>query len=87
MPVYVDTPIKRLGKFRTSRMVADSESELLSMVDSLGLRKKRIQRNLPLKHVKICDTERARAIEMGAIEISSIALSKAFVALSYITPA
>lgn len=70
MTVYVDRATHKPGKPRTCRMVADTNSELESIVESLGIRKRRIHCELSLPYIELCKLERDRAIELGAKEVT-----------------
>lgn len=70
MPVYVDQPIHPFGRMLMCHMWADTEAELLEMVDTIGVSRRWIQQ--PPKaswlHFDIAKSKRALAIRGGAIE-------------------
>lgn len=73
MAVYVDDmykyPIGRLSRMKMSHMIADTEEELLEMVDKIGVQRKWIQNTDP-PHFDISKGKRELAIELGAIPLS-----------------
>lgn len=75
MPVYVDDMhTTELGKYRRMKMchmVADTEEELLAMVDKINVQRKWHQYpGTPKSHFDICLSKRALAVQHGAIEIT-----------------
>ncbi|GEP11775.1 DUF4031 domain-containing protein [Methylobacterium gnaphalii] len=78
MPVYVDQPIFPFGRMMMCHLWADTEAELLAMVDRIGVDRKWIQghptlsfgkhRDASWVHFDIAKAKRALAIEAGAIE-------------------
>ena len=70
MTVYVDDmyryPMGRYGRMKMSHMAADSDEELLAMVDRIGLARKYIQHG----HFDVSMSLRTRAIEAGAKQIT-----------------
>lgn len=75
MTVYVDRAVPMPGRPRTCRMIADTNAELESMVESIGIRKRRILHKLPLPYITLCKLERERAIELGAKEVTVTSMS------------
>lgn len=75
MTVYVDSPRHRLGRMTMCHMAADTLEELHAMAAALGVAKHfqdKLSRNgLPAPHYDICKANRARAIKLGAVEVSS----------------
>ncbi|WP_409302987.1 DUF4031 domain-containing protein [Pseudomonas sp. KCJK8993] len=71
MTVYVDDMNATFGRMKMCHMFADSTEELLSMADKIGVQRKWIQKAGTIReHFDICLSKRARAVEMGAVEIS-----------------
>lgn len=70
MSVYVDQPVHPFGRMLMCHMWADTEAELLAMVDRIGVSRRWIQQ--PPKaswvHFDISKGKRALAIRAGAIE-------------------
>lgn len=70
MAVYVDDMRAPYGRYVMCHMWADSEEELLAMVDRIGVQRKWIQR--PPKaswiHFDVALNKRKLAVEHGAIE-------------------
>lgn len=82
MPCWIDDmykyPLGRFGRMRMSHLIADTEEELLEMVDKIGVDRKWIQHQKLGKghvHFDISMTKRALAIEHGAIPITLRELS------------
>ncbi len=76
MPVYVDNYYeltgRNFGRMKMCRMIADSTKELLKMVDAIGVKRKWIQHpGTCNEHFDICLSKRAKAVKMGAIEVSA----------------
>ena len=62
-------------------MVADTPQELLEMADRIGVARRWIQaRGTWKEHFDICKSKRARAVQLGAIEMDSKALVRMLVA-------
>lgn len=56
-------------------MVADSRAELDDMADKIGVARKWIQKpNTDREHYDICKSMRAKAVKLGAIELTSFEL-------------
>jgi hypothetical protein len=75
MAVYVDDMYKssmgEFGNMKMSHLIADSQKELLEMVDKIGVQRKWIQHmNTPHEHFDIALSKRKLAVENGAIEIT-----------------
>lgn len=75
MAVYVDDMYKyKMGQYRgmkMSHLIADSQKELLEMVDRIGVKRKWIQyKGTKREHFDICFSKRILAIKFGAIEIT-----------------
>lgn len=72
MTVYVDNMKTSYGCMKMCHMAADSNQELLEMVDKIGVSKKWIQYpNTWKEHFDICLSKRILAIKEGAREIDS----------------
>lgn len=66
MTVYVDDMEAKFGRLVMCHMIADSESELHAMADTIGVARKWYQDD----HYDIAKTKRALAVENGAKEIT-----------------
>ena len=70
MAVYVDAAMHPFGRMMMCHLWADTEAELMAMVDTIGVARKWVQR--PPKaswlHFDIAKSKRALAIKHGAIE-------------------
>lgn len=73
MTIYIDRARHRLGRMIMCHMAADSLTELHAMADILGVRRW-FQDKPGAPHYDICKATRARAIRLGAVEVSSRAL-------------
>lgn len=82
MPVYVDTPTHKPGRLRVSRMAADTLAELYLMVDTMGIRRRRISATQGIHIVELCKNERGAAIGYGAVEVPRLALTEVIRKLS-----
>ena len=70
--VYVDNARHPYRRMIMCHMVADTTSELLAMADTIGVDRKWIQRaGTPKEHFDVCLKMRKKAIEAGAVEVSS----------------
>ena len=68
--VYVDDFNHPYKGMLMCHMIADTQEELLSMVDKIGVQKKWIQnQGTPKEHFDICKTKKQKAIANGAIEV------------------
>lgn len=70
MTVYVDQPRHRVGRMIMCHMAADALTELHAMADILGVRRW-FQDRPGAPHYDICKANRARALRLGAVEVSS----------------
>lgn len=70
MTVYVDSPRHRLGRMKMCHMVADTLEELHAMAVKLDV-SKHFQNKAGAPHYDICKANRARAIALGAVEVTS----------------
>lgn len=78
MAVYVDSMAAAFGRMVMCHMWADTDAELLAMVDAIGVQRKWIQghptlsfgkhRNASWVHFDIAKGKRAMAVERGAVE-------------------
>lgn len=66
MSVYVDNFNKKYGRMIMCHMSADTVDELHAMVDRIGLPRKYYQD----RHYDICLSNKNKALQFGAIEIS-----------------
>lgn len=58
-------------------MIADTTEELLAMADKIGVQRKWIQdKGTYLEHFDICLSKRAKAVQLGAKEISMMDLGR-----------
>lgn len=70
MAVYVDNFNAPYGRMTMCHMIADTQTELLEMVDKIGVQRKWIQDfRTPREHFDICLSKKKKAIEFGAKEI------------------
>lgn len=81
MSVYVDNariPFRRGQRvLRMSHMLADTTEELEAMARQLGLQPKWIQYpGTYREHYDVCATKRAKAVQLGAVEVDSMFLVK-----------
>lgn len=71
MTVYVDDMQASYGQMIMCHMIADTRSELMSMVDNIGVSPHWLQRaGTSNEHFDICLSKRARAVKNGAIELT-----------------
>lgn len=75
MAVYVDdmciTSLGVYGRMRMSHMIADTSEELLEMADKIGVKRRWLQRpGTCWEHFDICKAKRAKAIQLGAKQIT-----------------
>lgn len=71
MAVYVDDMRARKGRLVFSHMLADSDQELRSMAQRIGIPAKYHQYpGSPKSHFDVCQQMRARAIDLGAVPIT-----------------
>lgn len=78
MPVYVDDAKLPFGRMLMSHLWADTDAELIAMAGRIGVNRKWIQghptlsfgkhRNASWVHFDICQSKRALAVKLGAIE-------------------
>lgn len=71
MTVYVDDMKAPFGRMVMCHMIANTDDELLSMADMIGVRRKWIQHVGTAKvHFDVSMASRARALRAGAVEIT-----------------
>lgn len=71
MSVYVDCERNRYRDMVMSHMVADDVGELHAMAQRLGLKRQWFQRSRNgTPHYDICQSKRALALSLGAVEIN-----------------
>lgn len=75
MTVYVDDmfqqPMGQLRRMKMSHLIADTQAELLAMVDTIGVQRKWIQHaGEPGEHFDIAMVKRELAIAAGAVPIT-----------------
>lgn len=71
MSVYVDDMRAPLGRMRMCHMIADSSDELHAMAGKIGVARRWIQHEgTPDEHYDICLSMRARAVRLGAVEVT-----------------
>ncbi len=81
MTTYVDDMRAHLGRMIMCHMIADSDTELLVMVDKIGVHRRWHQYpGTPRSHFDICLTKRELAVKAGAIEISRKELGRILLA-------
>lgn len=70
MAVYVDPAVNPFGRMIMCHMWADTEAELMAMVDTIGVARKWVQRppKASLLHFDIAKSKRVLAVAAGAIE-------------------
>lgn len=69
--VYVDNMQARLGRMKMCHMVADTDDELHTMADRIGVARRHHQKpGTPHSHYDICLAKRKLALKSGAIEIN-----------------
>lgn len=72
MTVYVDSMKARLGRMIMCHMLADTDDELHTMAEQLGIKRKWHQKpGTPHSHYDICKAKRAKALELGAVEVNN----------------
>lgn len=70
--VYVDNMRAPFGRMVMCHMFADTHEELVAMADAIGVARKWIQHpgDPRREHFDICLSKRARAVTLGAKEVS-----------------
>lgn len=70
MSIYIDNFNAGYGRMKMCHMVADTTAELLDMCLKIGVQTKWIQESGTYnEHFDICQSKKAKAIELGAVEI------------------
>ena len=67
MSVYVDNFRAPYGRMIICHMLADTEAELHAMADAIGVARRWFQGD----HYDICLAKRAKAIALGAVEVTT----------------
>lgn len=70
MTVYIDNARNRLGRMKMCHMIADNLDELHKMAEAIGMRRSWFQ-DKGIPHYDVCLMRRKKAIELGAIEVTS----------------
>lgn len=74
--IYVDDMEAPFGRMIMCHMIADTRAELLEMADRIGVAKKWIQhRGTAEEHFDICKAMRAKAVALGAKELTMFDLA------------
>jgi len=72
MAVYVDPARHPFRGMMMCHMIADSRDELLEMADRIGVSRRWLQHEgRASEHFDICQSKRALAVRLGAVEITS----------------
>lgn len=72
MSVYVDEAVWPFGRMMMCHMVADSREELDAMADQIGVARRWIQYpGSNREHYDICKSKRAKAVALGAKEVTA----------------
>lgn len=66
MSVYVDDAKHHYGRLILCHMLADTVDELHAMADAIGVARRWFQGD----HYDVCLSKRAKAVELGAVEVS-----------------
>lgn len=75
--VYIDNFNAPYRNMRMCHMIADSKQELIDMAIKIGVNPKWIQdANTSREHFDICQSKKAKALKLGAIEVGFRELSK-----------
>ena len=70
--VYVDNMNAKYGRMNMCHMIADTHEELVIMASDIGVQQKWIQyAGTGKEHFDICRIKRAKAIELGAKQVTS----------------
>lgn len=71
MSVFVDSGTRRYGRMIMCHMIADSRAELLEMAKRIGVQLRWLQDSGTYReHFDICQSKRALAVKLGAIEVT-----------------
>ena len=71
MTVYVDEARHRYGRMIMCHMIADTELEMHDMARAIGVHKRHYQWEKRIPHYDICKEMRAKAVALGAQEVTS----------------
>jgi hypothetical protein len=78
--VYIDSYNAPYRGMKMCHMIADSTDELLEMADKIGVNRKWIQdAGTYNEHFDICQSKKAKAIQLGAKEITLMQLGRMLV--------
>lgn len=78
MTVYVDDAFIPFRNMKMCHLIADTQEELLAMVDKIGVQRKWIQHPRTWReHFDICTTKRVLAIKNGAVPVTYRDLGRA----------
>lgn len=75
MTVYVDDAKNPYGRMKMSHMIADSLDELHRMATKIGIQREHFQ-DKRIPHYDLCQSKKALAMQLGAVEVSSRVLIK-----------
>ena len=67
MAVYLDTSRLRFGRMIMCHMIADTEDELHSMAEKIGMRREWYQADASTPHYDVSLSRKALAIQAGAV--------------------
>lgn len=70
MTVYVDDMQAKFGRMKMCHCLADTEEELFAMMDKIGVDRKWYQTKKGNLHFDIALSMRAKAVRLGAVEIT-----------------
>ena len=77
MTVYVDNMCAGFGRMVMCHMIADTDTELLGMADTIGVARRWHQHpGTHRSHFDVCLSKRALAVTAGATEITMIELGR-----------
>lgn len=78
--IYIDSYNAPYGRMIMCHMIADTKEELLEMADKIGVNKKWIQaEDTYHMHFDVCLKMKAKALTLGAIEVSNMELGRMLV--------
>ncbi len=81
MSVYVDDMKALFGRMVMCHMFADSSGELLAMAERIGVQRKWLQYpGTYREHFDICLSKRAKAVALGAKEVTRLELGRIIMA-------
>lgn len=71
MSIYVDDMKAPFGNMLMCHLIADTHEELVAMADKIGVAQKWLQNpGTHKEHFDICLSKRAKAIQLGATELT-----------------